>query len=114
MECSLSKNDQILVEQIRTSSPSLASVLEKRLTPDAKPITASKLNWTGLGLVILGMVTDPMFKTYFGDLISPEVLGKLIFGAGWGVIALRTFAKNPMIYLNWRKPFGDEEPICKD
>lgn len=108
MEC-LTKDDQSLIDAVKSSSPSLGAVLEKRLVPETKSIVKSKLNFTGLVLVFLGMITDPTFKTFFGDLIPPDLLGKIIFVSGWLVIALRTLAKNPKINLNWRNPFEDNQ-----
>lgn len=72
---------------------------------ESKSPTQSKLNWTGLIVVILGAVTDPMFQAYFGDLIPPEYLGKLMFAAGWLVIAFRTFGTSMPISSNWKAPW---------
>ena len=101
-------DDKQLIELVKKSSPSLGSVLEKRLGPETKNIASSKLNWLGFALVILGVIVDPIFPTICGDLIPPNVLSKLVFFAGWGVIALRTFAKNIKINLDWKNPFKNE------
>lgn len=77
--------------------------------PEAKGISKSKLNWTGMFLVLMGMVSDPMFKTLFGDMVPEGVLSKILFLGGWTVIGLRTFGTSTAIETNWRNPFNKEK-----
>lgn len=72
---------------------------------DTKSAAKSKLNWTGLIMVLLGAVTDPMFQAYFGDLIPPEIFSKVMFVSGWAVIALRTFGTSQPVTFNWKEPW---------
>lgn len=74
---------------------------------ETKAVAKSKLNLTGLLLVLGGMISDPMFRTYFGDLIPEVWLSKIMFGMGWVVIYLRTFATETKISLNWKNPFKE-------
>lgn len=74
---------------------------------DSKPVTKSKLNWTGFALVLLGAITDPSFQIFFGNLISPEWFSRLVFLAGWLVIAFRTLGTSQPITRNWKMPWGE-------
>ncbi len=56
-----------------------------------KTVTTSKLNCTGLVMVLLGAITDPAFHILFGDLIPEQWLSRILFVSGWAVIVLRTF-----------------------
>jgi hypothetical protein len=76
---------------------------------ESKSPVASKLNWTGLVLVMMGAVTDPSFQIYFGNLIPQEWFSRLVFLAGWAVIALRTLGTSKPITLNWKTPFKEGE-----
>ena len=70
-----------------------------------KLVTRSKLNWTGLAMVILGAVTDPQFHMLFGNIIPQEWLSRIIFVTGWLVIGMRTFGANPPLTFNWKSPW---------
>lgn len=73
---------------------------------EGKAIVKSKLNVTGLVMVILAAITDPMFQTMFGTLIPQEWLSRILFIAGWAVIGLRTFGTSQPITRNWKMPFS--------
>ena len=74
---------------------------------EAKPAVKSKLNWTGVAMVVLGAITDPMFMAQVGDLIPQEWLSRIIFLAGWAVIGLRTLGTGKPVTLNWKSPWGN-------
>lgn len=75
---------------------------------ESKPAVKSKLNLTGAAMVLLGAVTDPMFMTHFGNMIPQEWLSRIIFIAGWLVIALRTMGTDRPVTLNWKSPWGEK------
>ena len=73
--------------------------------PESKSIVKSKMNWTGLVMVLLGAVTDPSFRTLFGDLIPEQWLSRILFISGWAVIGLRTFGTTQPVSRNWKLPW---------
>lgn len=52
---------------------------------------ASKLNWIGAAIAILGLMTDPTFQKYMADLIPQDIMSKIISLSGILVIVIRTF-----------------------
>ena len=70
-----------------------------------KTIASSKLNWTGLIMVMLGAVTDPTFSVLFGHLIPAEWMSRILFLSGWAVIGLRTFGTSQPVSRNWKMPW---------
>jgi hypothetical protein len=74
---------------------------------DSKPISRSKLNWTGLAMVVMGAISDPSFQIFFGDLIPQAWLSRILFLAGWTVIGLRTLGTSKPVSLNWKTPFKE-------
>jgi hypothetical protein len=74
---------------------------------EVKGAIKSKINITGMILVILGMVTDPMFRSYFGDLIPTEWFGRITFIAGWLVIYFRSNGQ-ANIPVDWKNPWKSE------
>lgn len=73
---------------------------------ESKPALQSKLNWTGFAMVLLGAVMDPMFGAMVGDFIPEKWLSRIMFLAGWLIIALRTLGTNGPVTLDWRRPWG--------
>lgn len=71
---------------------------------EEKGIGRSKINWLGIVVVVLGMITDPMFMAYFGDLIPQAYVSKMMFVAGWAVIYFRSNGQ-ANIDLNWKNPW---------
>ena len=74
--------------------------------PESKSIVKSKMNWTGILMVILGAITDPTFQTVFASMIPAEWLSRILFLSGWAVIGLRTFGTSAPITLNWKAPWS--------
>ena len=70
-----------------------------------KTVTTSKLNWTGLAMVLLGALTDPAFHALFGSLIPEQWLSRILFVSGWAVIGLRTFGTSQPVSRNWKMPW---------
>jgi hypothetical protein len=62
---------------------------------------ASKLNWIGLTITLLGVVMDPQFQEYLGMWVPEEVMGKVVSGAGMLVMVVRTCCTNQPV--NMRK-----------
>ena len=58
---------------------------------DTKGILASKLNWIGAFLAILGLFSDPTFAQLIGSLVPQEVLSRVTAVAGLVIIVVRTF-----------------------
>lgn len=56
-----------------------------------KTVTSSKLNQLGAILMVLGLVTDPTFQGYLGELVPTAWLPRIIAAAGLTVMILRTF-----------------------
>lgn len=78
----------------------------EKIVCTAKSPVASKLNWTGLGLVVLGMLTDPMFRSLFGEFIPEQWLSRIVFLSGFAVIGFRTLGTSGPVSLDWRNPWG--------
>lgn len=74
------------------------------MAEETKGIATSKINISGLLLVICSAVGDPMFRAYFGDLIPAEWVTRLTFVVGWVIIWLRSNG-TPNISLDWKNPF---------
>lgn len=58
-------------------------------------------------MVLMGAISDPSFQIYFGDLIPQAWLSRILFLAGWSVIALRTLGTSKPVTLNWKMPFKE-------
>lgn len=74
------------------------------MSEEVKGAIKSKINLTGIILVILGAVTDPMFRSYFGDLIPPDWFGRITFLAGWAVIYFRSNGQ-ANVSVDWKNPW---------
>lgn len=70
-----------------------------------KTVTTSKLNATGLIMVLLGAITDPSFHILFGDIVPQEWMSRILFLAGWIVIGLRTFGTTQPVSRNGKMPW---------
>lgn len=73
---------------------------------EGKPATRSKVNWAGLAMVVMGMISDPSFQIFFGDLIPQAWLPRILFLSGWAVIGLRTLGTTQPVTLNWKMPWS--------
>jgi len=68
---------------------------------EAKSAVRSKLNWVGLAVTIFGLLMDPSIQTHLGNILPPEILSKIISGAGIATMVLRTFfTDQPVTFLN--------------
>jgi hypothetical protein len=84
-------------------------MVEKERACESKSAVKSKLNWTGFVLVILGAITDPVFRSLFGSLLQEEWLSRVMFAAGWLVIGLRTLGTAGPVTLDWRRPWSGSD-----
>jgi hypothetical protein len=63
---------------------------EKSRSGAVKRAWQSKLNWLGLCITLLGLFVDPTFQGYLRELLPPEILSRVVSGAGILVMILRT------------------------
>lgn len=75
------------------------------MTEETKGGVKSKINLVGILMVVLGAITDPTFRQYFGDLIPVEWFGRITFLAGWAVIYFRSNGQ-ANIPVDWKNPWS--------
>lgn len=62
---------------------------------DSKPMVASKLNWTGLAIVLVGLL--PSISDSIAQVLPPEKAAPICGALGIGVMILRTFFTNKSV-----------------
>ena len=76
---------------------------------ETKGIARSKINISGLLLVLCSAISDPFFRAYFGDLIPEVWASRLTFIVGWAIIYFRSNNQNN-IMLDWHNPWKSASP----
>ena len=66
----------------------------------------SKMNWLGLAMTLAGLLSDPSFHQYLGDLVPPTVLPKVLSGCGMLVMVLRTCCTSQSVSMKGNKATG--------
>ena len=68
----------------------LSKVGEKTMV-ETKSVVKSKLNWLGVGLTVLGVLSDPQAQALMGDFLPTSIVSKIMSASGLLLIGLRTW-----------------------